>query len=142
MLDCLVCSTTSLQAVPIQPTRTAGCVPGDICAVYASLSTPIETVFQATQTIQQDPDALLRSQFALSEIRGRKIGKKWPCILVRQAIPGIQPAVVYLMGTLGRKLIDSDGVCNVLREFMKPIFPNVGLPGSRHYHTIPLWPHQ
>ncbi|KAM5537971.1 hypothetical protein V8D89_008447 [Ganoderma adspersum] len=141
MLDCLICSASSLQPVPIPPDCTTGCVPGDICAVYASVSTPIEMVFQATQVIQDDPDALRRSQLALKEVGRRNIGKKRPCILVRQAIPGIQPAVVYLMGTLGRKPVDSDGVCEVLREFIKPIFPNVGLLGSRHYHTTPSWPH-
>ncbi len=96
-------------------------------------------MLQQSPVISQDPDALARSQFALSEVKRRKIGKARPCILVRGAAPGFRGARVYLMGTLERKPIHS--VSEVLRWVMKPIFPNPGLPGSRHFHTTPPWSH-
>lgn len=142
MLHCAICAADTVLPTPRETRDTFVASVGDVCMVHASISTPVELIFQATQAIREDPDALARSQLALETIRGREIGKSRPCILARQGIPGARQTKVYLMGTLKGKSMDDDSVAVVLREFAKPIFPNLGLPGSRHYHTTPPWPHE
>ena len=140
MLNCTICSA---DTIPGQPETRGVFVAsvGDICIVHASISTPVELIFQGTQAIREDPDVLARSQLAPEAIRQRDIGKLRPCILTRQGVPGIRSAKGYLMGTLEGRSMDDNNVALVLREFAKPIFPNLGLPGSRHFHTTPPWPH-
>lgn len=139
MSPCSVCSGDSLPTTYPKRVDPNECFTGDICSIYASLSTPIELMLQRSPVISEDPNALRRSEFALSEVKRRNIGKDRPRILVRGATSGIQGARVYLMGTVERKPVNS--LCVVLRQFMKPIFPNRGPRGSNHFHTTPQWPH-
>ena len=143
MNPCVLCSGDT-DSPPVTTTRpnSSKCLPGDICLIRASISTPIELMLQSLNAVKADPDALGRSQFALAEIKPRGIGKPRPCILSRPAIPGVRAGEIYLVGTLEGKLIDADDLAELLRLFVKPIFPNHGLPGAAHYHTTPAWPHK
>ncbi|KAI0701018.1 hypothetical protein C8T65DRAFT_579910 [Cerioporus squamosus] len=124
-------TTLSTPRLPKPP------VLGQVCYVYESIATPIELIFLRTHAIQARPDLVQQCQEALDRIHaaGSKIGKVRPCIVMRPAISGLRAETVCLKGTFGGA--DPASMGKVYKHFVRGIFPNRGLPGSRHMHLVP-----
>ena len=123
-----------------QPLKILGCpspVSGQVCYVYESITTPIELIFLETPAIQAKPDLVQQCQEALDRIHaeGSLIGKVRPCIVTSPAPDQNRPAKICLQGTFGG--VDPASLGDIYRQFVLPIYPNLGPPGTPHLHLVP-----